>query len=109
MFEKKQKFSYTEQRTENIKKLIVLLGISVFFLVHLVLTTFIITTREIRNTAMMPGIAPGERVVFLSFGIRELFPNFPLTKHLPVRRGDVVLVNIKVKTKHNILVFFAVH
>ncbi|MDR0551648.1 MAG: signal peptidase I [Spirochaetaceae bacterium] len=107
MFDKRLKYSYAEQRMENIKKLVILLWISAFFIAHLLLTSFIVTTREMRNASMQPAISPGERILFLSFGLKELFPEFPLLRTLPVKRGDVVLITIKDEPGRNIFARFA--
>ncbi|MDR2521054.1 MAG: signal peptidase I [Spirochaetaceae bacterium] len=95
MFDKKRKYSYAETRTENLKKLTLLFWAGVFFFAYVLLTSFVITVRDLQNTSMLPGLAPGDRFVFLSFGIKDVFPDFPAASPLPLSRGDVVLVNLK--------------
>jgi signal peptidase I len=56
---------------------------------------------------MLPSLYPGDRIVFLSFGVKELFPDFPPLNPLPVKRGDVVLVNMDRGRKPNFILVLA--
>ena len=107
MFEKWRKYSYADQRTENIKKLLILFWIGIFFAAYIVLTSFVIKINDLQNTSMMPSLYPGDRLVFLSFGVKEVFPEFPFINPLPLKRGDVVLVNMNGGEKPNFVLVFA--
>ncbi|MDR2490420.1 MAG: signal peptidase I [Spirochaetaceae bacterium] len=107
MFEKWRKYSYADQRTENIKKLLILFWIGIFLTLYILLTSFIIRISDLQNTSMLPSLYPGDRIVFLSFGVKELFPDFPPLNPLPVKRGDVVLVNMDRGRKPNFILVLA--
>ena len=107
MFEKWKKYSYADQRTANIKNLLIIFWIGVFFTAYIVLTSFIIRIRDLQNTSMLPSLFPGDRIVFLSFGVKDVFPDFPLITPLPLKRGDVVLVHIDSGEEQSIFVILA--
>jgi signal peptidase I len=63
-----------------------------FVVAYLILTTAIFTMRSLENESMLPGLRPGDRFIFLSFGIYHLAPEIPPFKELPLKRGSIVLI-----------------
>jgi signal peptidase I len=49
--------------------------------------------RVLENSSMNPGFSKGDRFVFFSFAIYNVLPGLPLFNEIPLRRGNIVLVD----------------
>jgi signal peptidase I len=92
-FSKVHKRSFSDQKKEQgkIRKAVVVF--LVFFVVYLLLVNFIFSIRILDNASMNPGLSKGDRLVFLSFSAYKTFPNLPIFADVPVKRGDIVLLD----------------
>ncbi|MDR2601557.1 MAG: signal peptidase I [Spirochaetaceae bacterium] len=106
MFTRWRKYSYTDRRIGNLKKLKALLWVGIFFSAYAIITSFVIILCDLENQSMTPEFKSGERFTFLSFGIKRAIPQLPILNPLPLERGDVVL--IKMKSQENQSFFLTV-
>jgi signal peptidase I len=92
-FNKTRRRSFSDQKKdhEKIRK-----GFYLFFaflLVYLLLVNFIFSMRVLENSSMNPGFSKGDRFIFFSFGMYKLIPDLPFFDELPLKRGNIVLVD----------------
>jgi signal peptidase I len=103
MFDKWRKYSYADQKKQRHRIWWVFLWILLFFVLYLSLTTFIFSMRVLENDTMQPGLRAGDRFVFSSYMIHTLLPDMDwLSRTLPFRRGNVVLVDMSLKEQRSI-------
>jgi signal peptidase I len=103
MFNKWRKYSYVAQKDQYHRVRWVVILFLIFFLLYLLLSAFVITTRELNTDAMRPGLGRGDRLIFSSRTIYRILPDFASTRGL--RRGQVVLIDTgrsPVRLKKNI-------
>jgi signal peptidase I len=93
MFNKSLKYSYTDRKNIAAKRRGVIFAVLIFFVIYLLITNFFFSMRVLENTSMQPSLNYGDRFVFLSFGIKKIIPYPPLAEALPVRRGNIVLID----------------
>jgi signal peptidase I len=104
MFDKWRKYSYASQKKQRHRVGRFFLGVFLFFLLYLFLTTFIFSMRELENETMQPGLHGGDRFVFSSFMIHGFLPDIDLlNQSLPVRRGNIVLIDMAFFEERSIL------
>jgi signal peptidase I len=92
-FRRTRRLSFTDQKKkhENIRYVFFLAFALIVF--HLLLVNFLFSMRVLENSSMNPGLHEGDRFVFLSFNIYQAFPSPPLFDEIPLKRGDIVLVD----------------
>jgi signal peptidase I len=104
MFDKWRKYSYADQKKQRHRMGSFLLWILLFFVLYLSLTTFIFSVRVLENDTMQPGLRMGDRFVFSSFMVYTLLPDIDLlSQALPIRRGNIVLVDMPRNEKRSVL------
>ncbi|MDR1910036.1 MAG: signal peptidase I [Spirochaetaceae bacterium] len=91
MFNKWRKYSYAAQKDQYHRLRWVVLLFCAFFLLYLLLSSFVISTRELGNDTMRPGLYRGDRFIFSSRTIFRFLPDSAST--LSLGRGEVVLVD----------------
>jgi signal peptidase I len=92
MFDKRRKYSYAEQKTQRHRVRWALLWIAALFIVYHSLTSFFFSMRTLENDTMQPGLHSGDRFIFSSASVHSL---------LPVKRGNIVLVDMSRREKKN--------
>jgi signal peptidase I len=92
-FSRARRLSFADQKRENEKIRKVFYLFFAFLLVYLLLVNFFFSMRVLENSSMNPGFSKGDRFVFFSFGIYNVFPGIPFFDELPIKRGDIVLVD----------------
>ena len=85
--------SFADQKRDRVKIRRLALAIALVFALFLVLTRFIFSMYAIENTSMEPGLVKGDRFVFLSFNLYHTLSGIPLFETLPVKRGNIVLLD----------------
>jgi signal peptidase I len=104
MFDKWRKYSYADQKKQRHRMGSFFLWILLFFVLYLSLTTFVFSVRVLENDTMQPGLRMGDRFVFSSFMVYALLPDIDLlSQALPIRRGNIVLVDMSRNEKRSIL------
>ena len=96
MAQKRRQYSYTTQRNKHRRVLLLILGFIFLFAMYNGLTTFFFSVWVIENNSMQPGLNPGDRLLFTSFALPFRAGNHSV----PLRRGNVVLVNRGVTQEH---------
>jgi signal peptidase I len=91
MFDKWRKYSYVAQKDQYHRVRWAVILFLAFFLIYLLLSTFVLSTRELNNDTMRPGLRRGDRFIFSSRAIYRVLPDSASTRSL--RRGQVVLVD----------------
>ncbi|MDR2484959.1 MAG: signal peptidase I [Treponema sp.] len=105
MFEKWRKYSYKDQKNKQHRVRWILLGFLVFYAAYTFLTGFMFSTRLLESNTMQPNLRSGDRFICSSYMFYRLLPDFSwLNAAPPIRRGNVVLVDMSLKEKRN---FFA--
>ncbi|MDR1095717.1 MAG: signal peptidase I [Spirochaetaceae bacterium] len=92
-FNKAHRRSFSDQKKEHAK---IRRGFYLFFtflFVYLFLVNFIFSMRVLENSSMNPGFSKGDRFIFVSFGKNKLTPGLPFFDELPLKRGNIVLVD----------------
>jgi signal peptidase I len=92
-FSRAHRLSFADQKKENEKIRKAFYLFFVFLFVYLLLVNFFFSMRVLENSSMNPGFSKGDRFVFLSFGIYNVFSGLPLFDELPIKRGNIVLVD----------------
>ncbi|MDR1468351.1 MAG: signal peptidase I [Spirochaetaceae bacterium] len=92
-FSRTRRLSFTDQKREHEKIRNTLFLVFAFIVFYLLLVNFFFSMRVLENSSMNPGMQEGDRFVFLSFAIYKVFPNLPLFDEIPLRRGNIVLVD----------------
>ena len=101
MLEKWRKNSYTTQKKIWNKVRWIVLGFLVLYIAYTLLTKFIFSTRMLESDSMQPNLRAGDIYISSSFMIHKLLSDFSLNINLPVKRGNVVLVDLSLERKHN--------
>ena len=92
-FNKAHRMSFTDQKREHEKiRRVFYLGFALVVF-YLLLVNFFFSIRVLENASMNPGLAEGDRFVFLSFNIYKMFPSRPFFDEIPLKRGNIVLVD----------------
>lgn len=95
-FNKWRRYSYTAQKHQKSFLLKLLIWLSALFFLHLLVSSFLVSTVVIRTESMYPGLKSGDRLVVLSQNIRTLVPSFLRDESKRIQnlgRGDLVLVH----------------
>ncbi|MDR2095203.1 MAG: signal peptidase I [Treponema sp.] len=92
MFEKK-KFSYADQKKQRRHAHWGFIWFLGFFLLYTVFTNLLFSFRVLENESMQPGLHSGDFLVFSSYTFLSLFPVDSRPPVLPVRRGNIVLID----------------
>ena len=72
-----------------------IIGLPLFFLIFVTLTSLFFSMRVLENEAMAPNLRAGERFVFSSYGFYSYIPWLGFENDpLPFGRGHIVLVNM---------------
>jgi signal peptidase I len=102
MANKWRKYSYSAQKNYLRKIRILLLWIFVFFVLYILLTSFVFSSRTVETGAMEPSCKAGDRFIFSSFTIHHLFRE-KTQAGLPFQRGQIVLVDRSAGKQRNII------
>jgi signal peptidase I len=89
---KRRVFSYEEQKKQRHRIRGIILWVIGFFFSYLVLTNLVFSIHSVQSNSMMPGVAPGDHCVFLSYGFYHLVPDLRIFAPSP-SRGDIVIVD----------------
>jgi signal peptidase I len=92
-FRRTRRMSFADQKKEREKIRNVVILVFVLACLYLLLANFFFSIRVLENSSMNPGMQEGDRFVFLSFGIYKTFPGPPLFDEIPLRRGNIVLLD----------------
>jgi signal peptidase I len=102
MFKKWLKYSYAAQKNQRHRIRWVLIWIAAFFVLYTLVTVFFFSMRVLENETMQPGLHAGDRLVFSSYKIHGLLSDkAPLSRELPFRRGNVVLVDMALRAERS--------
>jgi signal peptidase I len=92
-FSRAHRRSFADQQREHEKIRKGFFLFLIFLVAYLVLVNFIFSMRVLDNSSMSPGFSKGDRFVFFSFGIYKILPGLPFFDELPLKRGNIVLIN----------------
>ncbi|MDR1239672.1 MAG: signal peptidase I [Treponema sp.] len=107
MFDKWRKYSYAAQKSQRGKILWICCCFLVLYILYNVLTSFCFSSRVLENSAMQPGLRPGDRFLFSSLSVHSLLSDMELfNRPLPFRRGNIVLVNTEREEKPGVPLLF---
>ncbi|MDR1956999.1 MAG: signal peptidase I [Treponema sp.] len=105
MFDKWRRYSYAAQKTQRSKLRRFLFVFLILYVLYNSLTFFFFSMRVLKNDTMQPGLHAGDRFVFSSFAIHRLLSDANVPgKSLPFKRGNIVLVDISLREKRNIVI-----
>jgi signal peptidase I len=93
MFNKSLKYSYADQKNLAAKRRGVAFIVLLFLAVYTLITNLLFSIRVLENTSMQPSLNHGDRLIFLSFGIKKILPDLRFFDSLPAGRGSVVLIS----------------
>jgi signal peptidase I len=103
MFDKWRRYSYAAQKNQRSKLRWFLFVFLALYILYNSLTSFFFSMRVLQNDTMRPGLHAGDRFVFSSFFIRRLLPDAGLFGNsIPIRRGNIVLVDMSLREGRNI-------
>jgi signal peptidase I len=102
-FNKSTKFSYAEQKSQRYRLWKILFWILAFLLLYNAFSSFFFSVRVLENDTMRPGLRPGDRFVLSSFSLYRLLDRCGLSSaKLPLKRGNIVLVDMALGEENNI-------
>ena len=91
----KRRYSYADHKSQQYRTLQKVAIVLFFVLIYAVLTSTFFSMRVLQSDTMAPNLHAGERFIFFSYNMYSLIPGFNLEDgHLPLRRGNVVLVDM---------------
>jgi signal peptidase I len=91
----KKRYSYADNKSHRYRKFWIILGILVFFICYISLTSLFFSFRVLENNTMASNLALSERFVFSSYAYRSLLLGGNSENNPPpFRRGNVVLVDM---------------
>ncbi|MDR2534743.1 MAG: signal peptidase I [Treponema sp.] len=94
--------SFKEQKNKRHRVRWILLGFLAFYALYTFLTTFIFSTRVLENDTMQPNLRIGDRFICSSYTFYRLLPDVSwLNAAPPLKRGNVVLVDMSLKESQN--------
>ena len=93
MFEKALKYSYIEQKHERYKLLRVIIILMGMLLLYNVITWYIVSTWQLQNNTMQPGLHAGDRFIVISSALPTLYAEIRQNDTLPYKRGSLVLID----------------
>ena len=94
MFDKSLKYSYAAQKRERHRLLRIILYVVGVCALYNGITSFFVSIWVLRNDTMQPGLAAGDRLVFVSCTIPAFLADINiLDQSLPFKRGNIVLVD----------------
>jgi len=93
LFSKLGEYSYSDMRSRTHKRLRAVLWAALLVAAYVLLTNYLFTIKSVKSGSMRPGVNPGERIIFASFGINHLIEKALPSGALPLKRGAIVLVN----------------
>ncbi|GMO39491.1 MAG: signal peptidase I [Termitinemataceae bacterium] len=102
MFNKWLKYSYADQKTQNMRTRSTLLSALIFLAVYILITNYLFSFKVLENSSMEPGLKKGERYVVFSFNLQKSLPNAIPLSHLPLNRGNIVLIKNYEIEKQNV-------
>jgi signal peptidase I len=100
MFDKWRRYSYAAQKKQRHRVRWIVLWIVAFFIVYTLLTSLVFSMRVLENNTMQPELHAGDRLIFSSYKIQSILPWSDI--ELPIRRGNIVLVDISQNEKMNL-------
>jgi signal peptidase I len=107
MFDKSLKYSYAAQKRERHRLLRIVLYVIGVCALYNVITSFFVSIWVLRNDTMQPGLAAGDRLVFVSFAIPAFLADINvMDQALPFKRGNIVLVDTVRRERGNPLSVF---
>ncbi|GMO32615.1 MAG: signal peptidase I [Termitinemataceae bacterium] len=93
LFNKSLKYSYADQKSQNMRIRSTALTVLIFLAIYFLFTNYLFSIKVLENSSMEPDLKSGDRFIFYSFALQKMMPDsVPLSK-LPMRRGDIVLIN----------------
>ena len=105
MLEKWRKNSYTTQKNILYKMRWIIFGFLVLYIAYILLTRFVFSTRMLESDSMQPNLKAGDIYISSSFAIHRLLSDFSLNINPPIKRGNVMLVDLSLEKKRN---FFSI-
>lgn len=92
-FRRTRRLSFADQKREHekIRNMVFLVFALIVF--YLLLVNFFFSIRVLENSSMNPSLSEGDRFVCFSFAIYNVFPSLPLFDEIPLKRGNIVLVD----------------
>jgi signal peptidase I len=94
-----KKYSYADTKNRAMRRFKVVLLIFILIAVYVVLTTSIFSTKVMESASMQPDLRPGDRFIFSVFGFNHIVYDLTRLNTLPMRRGNIVLVNLHDDTR----------
>ena len=86
---------YVRQKSMKYRMRWIILGLPLFFLVFVSVTSLFFSMRVLENETMAPNMRAGERFVFSSYSLYPYIPWLDLENGpLPFSRGHIVMVNM---------------
>ncbi|GMO53580.1 MAG: signal peptidase I [Termitinemataceae bacterium] len=105
-FSKWLKYSYVDQKTQNIRTRAKVLTVILFFVVYILITNYLFMFKILENSSMEPGLKKGDRFILYSFKLQKSLPDSFAISHLPLKHGNVVLINNYQNKKENVFESF---
>jgi len=101
MFDKWRRYSYAAQKHHRYRLLKIILGFAALYVVYNLLITYGFSVWSVENDTMQSGLRPGDRLIVASYTFPTLVAGIQ-SKESPVKRGDIVLVDISRQEKHSL-------
>jgi signal peptidase I len=92
VFNKSLKYSFADKKNIAAKRRGFFFIVLSFIVVYLLITNFFFSMMVLKNDSMQPTLNYGDRLIFLSLGIKKILPNLPGFDVLPAERGGIVLI-----------------
>ncbi|GHT50723.1 signal peptidase I [Spirochaetia bacterium] len=101
LFNKWLKYSYADQKTQKLRTRSMIFSMLLFFVAYILVTNYLLSFKVLENSSMEPGLKEGDRFIIYSFNLQKALPDALPVSHLPLKRGNVVLVNNYQKNELN--------
>ena len=101
-----RRFSYSDNKIKRYQMRRISLVVLVFLVFYFTFTSLLFSVRIMESNAMIPNLRAGERFVFSSYALYPFIPGFD-EDALPLRRGNIVLVDMAYSPSTNVLYYIA--
>jgi signal peptidase I len=100
----RRRYFFAEQKHQRHRARFRILLVLLFLILYVSFTSIFFSMRVLKNSTMEPNLNAGERFVFSSYSFYSFIPGLDLDKGpIPLRRGNVVLVEMFKDGKDGIL------
>jgi signal peptidase I len=102
MFKKWRKYSYTDHKHKQYRIRWFVLWFLIFYVAYTLLTGVVFSARVLENDTMQPNLRAGDSFLFSSYTLHSFLRDINwLHSPLPIRRGNIVLVDKALKEQQS--------